>query len=80
MHIYDNISRDYSQNYKYFRQSCTENQNKHFVQQLFPENRTVYYITWKYMAQPEGPKMTTQYGACALHAGLPRQQTHTQNM
>jgi hypothetical protein len=33
-----------------------------------PENRAVYEIMWKNV-EPEGPKMTSQYGAYALHAG-----------
>jgi hypothetical protein len=35
--------------------SCTENQNTHFVfNNIFPENRAVYEITWKNMVQPDG--------------------------
>jgi hypothetical protein len=39
------------------------------VQQLFSENLGVYEIMSKNVVDPEGPQMTTQYGACALHAG-----------
>ena len=32
---------------------------------------------WKNMMEPERPQMTIQYGACALHAGLPRLHSRT---
>ena len=32
-----------------------------------PENGGVYEM-WKNMVQAQTPKMTIQYGACALHA------------
>ena len=35
---------------------------------LFSENRAVYEITSKNMAEPDGSQMT-QYGAYALHSG-----------
>jgi ribosomal protein S26 len=47
---------------------------------IFPENRAVYKIMLKNIVEPEKAKMTTEYGACALHAGQIRLQTHTQNM
>ena len=34
---------------------------------FFSENRAVYEIS-KNMVEPGGPKMTSQYGAYALHA------------
>jgi hypothetical protein len=50
---------------------CRENQNTHFMFNtfFFFENRAVYEIMSKNMAQPEGPKMTSKYGAYELHAG-----------
>jgi hypothetical protein len=36
----------------------------------FSENRTVYEIMLKNIAETEWPQMTSQYGAYALHAGL----------
>ena len=37
---------------------------------FFPlENRAVYEIMLKNMVEPEGPQMTSQYGAYNLHAG-----------
>jgi hypothetical protein len=33
------------------------------------ENRAVYEIMSKNVIEPEGPQMTSQYGAYALHAG-----------
>jgi hypothetical protein len=44
---------------------------------FFFENRAVYEIIWKNMAQPQRPKMTIQHGACALHAGYLKLQKHT---
>jgi hypothetical protein len=35
----------------------------------FPENRAVYEIMSKNVVGLEGPQMTSQYGAYALHAG-----------
>jgi hypothetical protein len=53
--------------------SCRENENTHFMfNNLFPENRTVYEIMSKNVVETEGPRMTSQYGAYALRAGLAR--------
>ena len=38
--------------------SCMENQNTFYVQQLFLENRVIYKIIWKSMAEPDMPQMT----------------------
>jgi hypothetical protein len=39
--------------------SCRENQNTHFMFSNFlPENRAVYEVTWKNMAQPGKPEIT----------------------
>jgi hypothetical protein len=35
----------------------------------FSENHAVYEIMSKIIVELEKPQMTTQYGACALHAG-----------
>ena len=35
----------------------------------FFENRAVYEIMSKNVVEPEGPQMTSQYGAYALHTG-----------
>jgi len=43
---------------------------------FFPENCAVYEIGWKNIVELGTP----QYGACALHAGYQRLQTHAQNM
>jgi hypothetical protein len=38
---------------------CRENQNTNFMfNNFFPENRAVYEIMWKIMAQPDRPQMT----------------------
>jgi hypothetical protein len=47
------------------------------VQHLFSENRVVYAIMWILYSRT-GHRW--QYGACVLHAGYLRLQTHTQNM
>jgi len=44
------------------------------------ENRTVYEIMWKNIAQADRTQKTIYYDTCALHAGYPRLQTHTHNM
>jgi hypothetical protein len=42
----------------------------HFMfHNFFPENRAGYEIMSKNMVEPEGPQMTSQYGAYALNAG-----------
>jgi hypothetical protein len=62
-HIYDNISLNSPQNEKYFRQNCRENQNTHFMfNNGFPKMS-------KNMVETEGPQITSQYGAYALHTG-----------
>jgi hypothetical protein len=49
---------------------CRENENTYFMfNNFFSGNRTVYEIMSKNMEETEGPKMTSQYGAYALHAG-----------
>ena len=36
---------------------------------FFLENRAVYEIMSQNIVEPEGPQMTLQYGAYALHSG-----------
>ena len=39
---------------------CIENRNTDFyVRKLFYNNRVVYWIKWKNMAEPERPEMAT---------------------
>jgi len=45
-----------------------------------PESRAVYEIMWRDTLEGEGQQITIQYGACALHPGQLRLQTHDQNM
>jgi hypothetical protein len=40
-----------------------------FSEFFFPENRAVYEIKSKNTVEPDGPQMTSQYGADELHAG-----------
>jgi hypothetical protein len=49
-------------------------------QQLFSEYRAIYEIMWKNMVEPNRPLMKTEHGACALHVGQLRLQTHIHNM
>jgi hypothetical protein len=57
--------------------NCRENQNTGFIFNNFPpENRAVYEIMWRKLVESERPQMTTQHGACALHAGQLQLQTH----
>jgi hypothetical protein len=39
---------------------------------MFSENRIVYELMSKNVVETEGPQMTSQYGAYALHAGKAR--------
>jgi hypothetical protein len=49
---------------------CRENQNTYFMFSIFFffENRAAYEVMSKNVVESEGPQMTTQYGAYALHA------------
>ena len=47
---------------------------------IFFETLAVYEVTWKNIVKPDRPQMTIKHGACALHAGYIRLQTHAQNM
>ena len=50
--------------------SCRVNQNSHYMfNNFFSENRTFYEIMSKNMVETEGPQLTSQYGAYALHVG-----------
>jgi len=42
------------------------------------KNLAVYEIMWKNTVEQDSHR--TQYGACALHSGYLRLQTHTHNM
>jgi hypothetical protein len=56
---------------------CRENKKHAFyVQQSFSENRTVYEIMSKKVAETEG-EVTSQHSAYALHAGLARLHART---
>jgi hypothetical protein len=57
-YIYGNISLNYSQNEKCLWQNCRENQNTHFILNIFSENRAVYEVMWENMLRPGGPQMT----------------------
>ena len=47
---------------------CAENRNIHFIfGKLFSENLVVYELS-KNLMEPDGPPMTSQCGAYALHA------------
>jgi hypothetical protein len=54
--------------------SCRENQNTQFMLNnfFFPEDCTVCEIMSKNLLETEGPQITSQYGAYALHAGVSR--------
>ena len=47
------------------------------MQQLFPENLTVYEIMSRIIVETERPQMTSQYGAYALSARRVRMHTPT---
>jgi len=61
--------------------SCREIRNTHFVFNNFIfEFGAVYEIMWKNTVESGRPQMTIKQGACALHAGYVRLQTHTRDM
>jgi len=62
--------------------SCRENQNVRFVvSKCFTKFVLFNEGLWKKnMVDPDRPQMTVLYGACALHTGHLRIQTHTQNV
>ena len=49
--------------------SCREYQNTFFLITFFFENLAVYEIMLKNMVEPKRPKMRSQHGRYALHAG-----------
>jgi hypothetical protein len=51
---------------------CRENQTHILYSVFFFENLIVYEIMSKNWLETEGPQMTSEHGACALHAGLAR--------
>ena len=54
-----------------FLTQVVEKMKTHILYSItFSENRTVYEIIPKNMVQTERPRMMSQYGAYALHAGL----------
>jgi hypothetical protein len=55
-----------------------ENRNTYFIfNNFFSENRVVREIMSKNMVKSEGPQMTSQHGAYALHAGKARLHART---
>ena len=85
-----NISLSSSQNEKFCRQICRENQNTHFIFSYFlPENRVCYEITWKNMVDLDRlqiiimpcmrivcwiTKATDTHSECVIHIAFRRQQ------
>ena len=68
MYIDDIAWLSSSLNEKYLRQISGQNQNLHFVfGKFFFENRSVYVKN--NILQPDRPRTTIYYGACALRAG-----------
>ena len=63
-----------------FQTNVVEKITKHVLCSvtLLVESRAVYEIVWKILYSGAGNRW--QYGACALHAGYLRLQTHTHNM
>jgi len=52
------ILHNYSHNKKYFRQTCSENQNAHFMFNSASENRAYSQTMRKNTAEPNRPQMT----------------------
>jgi hypothetical protein len=58
IYVYDNVSLNSSYDEKYFRQNCRENQNIHFIFNIFFfDSRAVYELTWKNNVEPDRPQM-----------------------
>jgi hypothetical protein len=66
MHVYDNISLNSSEVGKCLTKVVENIKTDFAFRNIFPK---VYEIMWKNTVEPERPQMTTEYGACALHAG-----------
>jgi len=50
--------------------NISENQTTQFTpSNIFHENRALYGIMCKDIVDPDMPRVTIYYGACALHAG-----------
>ena len=59
--------------------SRRKTRNTHFISSnIFFEYLAVYVIMWKNIVERGGGGYSRQYGACVLHAGYLRLQTHTQ--
>ena len=70
MYVYDDISLSFPRMRFFSDKNLREFQNAH---------RVVYEIMWKNMVETDRPQMTIKQGACALHAGYLKLQTHTRN-
>jgi hypothetical protein len=74
-------STQYTQQSVHTRQSSRENQNPHFMlNKLFSFSKMVPFMTFCGKILQSRTDHRRQYGACALHAGYLRLQTHTRNM
>jgi len=54
--MYDSISLNSSQYYV-----SDKSKHAYYVQNLFPENRTVYERMWRNMVQPDRPQLKIKY-------------------
>jgi len=65
-----------------FQSKFVEKIKTHFVVNNFfsPKNRAFCEVMCRNTVQRGRPQMAIYYGACALHAGYPRLQTHTHNV
>jgi hypothetical protein len=61
-----------------FDESCRENQNTHFMFNIF-FSKILPFILSKNVVVPERPQMASQYGAYELHAGYARLHTQTRS-
>ena len=78
--LYVNISLVSSQNEKQFRQKLQRKSKGILCSVNFTEFRAVHETVRRNLVQPDGTQMSINNGACALHAGQLRLQTHTQNI
>jgi hypothetical protein len=64
-----------------FQTKAVEQINTRCLRDYFSsKNHVSYKITWKNVIEADWPQLTILHGACALHAGKIRPQTHIQNL
>jgi len=76
IYIYDNFMLNSSYYEKCFRQSWKKNWYTHFILDTFFQNSYRLGCMWKSLVEPDSPRISIQYGACAVRAGQGKLQTY----